>query len=165
MTAGSSVFKAMLGPHFKEGKDLAASQGRGPYSLQLPDDDPAVMRILCLVMHLENEKIPVKMTPEQITEIAELSDKYDCLKALRLAAGLWFEGHIKAMDPERDAKLLSAAYILKHPGLIQAWAIELVMHGTCSAKALASVHTRLPTGTICKFAQGACLSRQTQTDS
>lgn len=157
MAAGSSVFKAILGPHFKEGRELAASQGHDPYNLQL-HDDPAVMRILCLVIHLENDKLPVKMAPEQITKIAELSDKYDCSRALRFAASVWFDGHIKATYPARDVILLSAAYVLKHRGLIQAWAIELVMHGIYNAEALAPYHVRLPTETICKPPNNTCPS-------
>ena len=106
---------------------------------------------LCLVLHHRNEKIPTKMTADEIIAITQLADKCDCSRALRLAAGFWFDGHIKTTYPNADAKLLSTAYKLKHPKLIQAWGVELVLHATYSVDTLVPYDRSLPSTLLGKF--------------
>lgn len=73
LTLASRVFKAMLQPHFQEGRRL---QEVGFLELVLPDDNPYMFRILLDIIHGRSQKVPQAITSEALLEITILVDKY-----------------------------------------------------------------------------------------
>ncbi|USW55710.1 Putative SKP1/BTB/POZ domain superfamily protein [Septoria linicola] len=86
LSLASPVFKTMLGPNFKEDKQLS---GCGTLHLPLPDDDGAQMAIICNTIHLRHNKVPRRLTLTQLSEVAILVNKYDCAMALGPMAEHW----------------------------------------------------------------------------
>ena len=81
----SPVFKAMLGPHFKEGKVRRSSDA--PKEIALPEDDPIAMKHLCHLLHgqhTDSYDHGDNGFPERLLALAMLTDKYDCGDAIML---------------------------------------------------------------------------------
>jgi hypothetical protein len=58
MANASSVFRNMLKPdRFIEGHKLTKNQ---PFSVTLAEDDPSAMEILCDILHLRTDRVPLK---------------------------------------------------------------------------------------------------------
>lgn len=84
----SSVFKAMLGPHFKEGNELATSSS---VEIPLPDDDPYSMEAICYALHMLYDDAPSKLDALDLISVADHCDKYDIRVATRPAMNMWLE--------------------------------------------------------------------------
>lgn len=91
MANASPVFRAMLQPErFVEGQKLMEQK---PFTILLPDDEPLAMTILCDILHLRADKIPLKtMTSDLLAAFATLVDKYDCAIAIHPWPMLWLAG-------------------------------------------------------------------------
>ncbi|KAI5356901.1 putative BTB/POZ domain-containing protein [Septoria linicola] len=87
LSLGSPVFKAMLGPHFKEGQILKTGS---QLDLPLPDDDPEIMLLICEVMHMKRVTMN-QPNPERLLRLAVVVDKYDCRVALAYFICTWFQ--------------------------------------------------------------------------
>lgn len=116
LSSTSPVFKALLGPHFREGQQARSSQD--PVAIELPEDPAVGMRMLCRL--LECFEFPPRKSAPFSTEILEFvicADKYDCLKAVRWQAkGMLSErlciiqsNHIIDWDA-----MLASAYLMQH---------------------------------------------------
>lgn len=86
LSQASPVFKAMFGPHFREGHALATDSN---IEIPLPDDSPRAMELMCLVIHLRNDKVPRIVDAVLYLEIPRLCDKYDTVVAMRPTVQLW----------------------------------------------------------------------------
>lgn len=75
----SSTFRAMLGPHFKEGKSLGEY---GSVEIELPEDDPQTMTTMCKVMHHNPDIMHEPTTALDLANLAHIADKYDTVRAL-----------------------------------------------------------------------------------
>lgn len=113
MSHGSPVFKSMFSLRFKEGHELAASSF---IEVPLPDDAGYVMHILCLILHHRNDGVPdaKDLSPSQILDIAEASDKYDCTAALKFTAWCWLETAKAKLSVGERGDLLTAAYYFRN---------------------------------------------------
>ncbi|KAI7476227.1 hypothetical protein KC351_g9588 [Hortaea werneckii] len=83
----SPVFKAMLGPRFREGNQPRSSAQ--PNEIPLPEDDGIAMKHLCLLIHGrtgDSYSHGDRTFPTQIRALAILADKYDCVEAIALQA-------------------------------------------------------------------------------
>ncbi|KAK4542583.1 hypothetical protein LTR36_006631 [Oleoguttula mirabilis] len=111
LSIGSSVFKAMLSPNFKEGLELAFSSA--PIEIPLPDDDATAMEVLCNVLHHRNDTVPVaaSLTASRLLQIAQASDKYDCAVALQPTARCWLAELGRMTRTEERRTLITAAYV------------------------------------------------------
>jgi hypothetical protein len=89
----SPVFKALLGPHFKEGKLLAASSS---VEVPLPDDNPIAMEIISLVLH--HRDVPSELDAGSLLSVVKHCDKYDVFVATRPAINLWIDTCLEATD-------------------------------------------------------------------
>ena len=56
----SPVLKTMLGPKYAEGQALLSITSSLP-QVELPDDDPDGMRLLCAALHSRNDLLPTKI--------------------------------------------------------------------------------------------------------
>ena len=110
LSNGSSVFKAMLKPRFREGHELATATSA--VEIPLPDDDACAMIIICQVMHLRNDLVHKagKMSAAMVLRVAELSDKYDCTVALEPTVRLRLETCLDIFSTAELQDLLTTAH-------------------------------------------------------
>lgn len=87
----SPVFRAMLGPNsnFKEACELRKSKSAEPHVISLDDDYPQALAVVLHVLHLRNDKVPQKITFDNLYELAVICDKYDCAVAMSLWISIW----------------------------------------------------------------------------
>ncbi|QDS73123.1 hypothetical protein FKW77_001405 [Venturia effusa] len=73
----------------------------GPYAeatkteIALPDDDPKSLHILLLIAHLAFQKLPSKLTLEELTTLAFMCDKYDTVALVRPFLPMWTSPWLK----------------------------------------------------------------------
>jgi hypothetical protein len=82
----STVFNAMFGPHFKEGQDFHESS---PKEIFLPEDDADALIVICKILHLRNDSIPISPTPSEVLQMAITADKFDCVMRLDVHIDKW----------------------------------------------------------------------------
>ncbi|EME76882.1 uncharacterized protein MYCFIDRAFT_83981 [Pseudocercospora fijiensis CIRAD86] len=95
----SSVFRAMLGKDWAEGKALIGANAGTPFCLELPDDDPEAMKLLCLVLH-NRDYLSALPSPSAFLKYAEVVDKYNCAMAATLFSNVCLQ-HFQNMGPAR----------------------------------------------------------------
>ncbi|MCJ1473757.1 hypothetical protein MMC13_002408 [Lambiella insularis] len=95
----SPVFEKLLGPNFVEGKQVSPiSPGR----IFLPEDNAFAMTTLCQVIHHCLPETEDVVEIELLEQVALLTDKYDCLSAMKL----WSRHHLTMDDGMRRDKLV-----------------------------------------------------------
>ncbi|KAF7188747.1 hypothetical protein HII31_00776 [Pseudocercospora fuligena] len=119
----SPVFKALLGPHFRDGQAKRTAQD--PATICLPDDQPVLMGRLCELAHLSDVPAGIiggdSTTSENLLGFAVMVDKYDMAGRLRLQCQAmllnWLrtDARPSAQDLPSTAlgNIIAAAYILK----------------------------------------------------
>lgn len=135
LSLASRVFDAMLQPKFNEGQVLAEHR---TVEVPLPDDDPAAMLALCRVLHYRTSDLG-NLTCDTLLDIAVLSDKYDCARALHTILEHWLEQRsLHASHAERQ-QLLAAAYLVRNSAQFRRRAVDLVMYSTEAVDSASSV--------------------------
>jgi hypothetical protein len=109
LKAASKPFSAMFGPDWKEGRNLLGRDG--PVELHLPEDNVTAMKVVCAIIHHQNKMVPQTLAASDVLGIAITADKYDCVDALKFAAGSWLQPRGSKAD---DLMLLAAAAYLFH---------------------------------------------------
>lgn len=87
LSAASKPLRAMFKPEWESANGLKLPGE--PYSVLLPEDDPAVMQVICAVIHLQNHMVPKDLPVPLIFSVAVTADKYDCIRALKFASNSW----------------------------------------------------------------------------
>ena len=114
LSLASSFFARMLRSQFKEG--LSNYQGLETPSVALPEDDEALVTLLCQIIHFRCDLWPQKASSVDLYGMAKLCDKYDCVSALRPWALSHMETPSKNMYEVNYAKeLLVISYIFDMP--------------------------------------------------
>ncbi|RMY74134.1 hypothetical protein D0863_03429 [Hortaea werneckii] len=129
----SPVFKAMLGPHFREGNQPRSSDQ--PIEISLPEDDGIAMKHLCLLLHGrtgDSYSHGNRTFPTQLHALAVLADKYDCVEAISLPAEamlsrFWIHRTTTPLSMEQTACLATAAASLRLGSLFHAFTKSLVL--------------------------------------
>ncbi|KAF5702947.1 hypothetical protein FGLOB1_9320 [Fusarium globosum] len=110
LMAASKPFSVMFGPNWKEGHDM---HGRGsPFDLSLPDDNANALKIICSIIHYQNEEIPRTLTASDVFAVAVAADKYDCVNALKFASETWLR--ISSDEAGNLMLLTAAAYLFQN---------------------------------------------------
>jgi hypothetical protein len=110
LKAASKPFFAMFGPDWKEGHNMLDQDG--PVELQLPEDNADALKLICAIIHHQNNKVPQTLTAGDVLGVAVTADKYDCVDALKFASGNWLRpGKNEASDLMR---LAAAAYLFQN---------------------------------------------------
>lgn len=114
LSNASSVFRALLGPHFAEGQQPRSAQN--PKEVSLKEDDAVAMVWLCKLLHHQQEEEQSTDHPNAAAGLYGLAisaDKYDCLRAIRLAGAALLEqftrSSVFALLPLESALYLVAA--------------------------------------------------------
>ncbi|QDS75765.1 hypothetical protein FKW77_008691 [Venturia effusa] len=115
----SKPFEAMLSKNFKEGRELAAANGKG-YELELPDDDPATCIILFNILHyrpdLKSKEAEKKRRDLDILRtLLLLADKYDCVASIEPVISRWVNAVVNTRG-YRDDALLIISYLMDDAG-------------------------------------------------
>lgn len=84
----SRYFSNLFGPNFAEGQNLSSSD---PKEVLMPDDDAHTMGMICNIIHLSNDAVPLIPAPEEVFEVAVAADKFDCASAVKLASISWLK--------------------------------------------------------------------------
>ncbi|KAF2487558.1 hypothetical protein BDY17DRAFT_306929 [Neohortaea acidophila] len=82
----SPVFRAMLGPHFREGSQ--SRNAANPLEVHLPEDEPDATLIMChLIYHKKGKEVfsDCTLLPEKLYRLLKVIDKYQCLESLWLS--------------------------------------------------------------------------------
>jgi hypothetical protein len=108
LSAVSKPFFAMFAPRWKKG-DAVFSQSE-PSEIFLPEDNATSMRLICAIIHHQNQDVPNNLSAHNILGVAVAADKYDCVCALRFASEDWFRGCNK--EAGDLVVLAAAAYLL-----------------------------------------------------
>ncbi|KAL2257624.1 hypothetical protein VTK26DRAFT_9384 [Humicola hyalothermophila] len=86
LRTASTVFAAMLGPHFAEGQGLSSES---PKEVRLPEDDPAVMKVIFNALHFRFEDVADPLDPDLVLRAVIAADKYDVTGALQMCFRVW----------------------------------------------------------------------------
>ena len=102
MMRASSVFAAMLGPNFKEGRALAEASA-APVEIPLPEDDPEPFGWICRALHCQASTRLWKPVTARLLSVWKLIDKYDMKDGMQLSLGFWIRELLNGGEPrERD---------------------------------------------------------------
>lgn len=153
MSSGSPVFKSMLAPRFKEGRELADSL---TVEIPLPDDDSKAMQSLCHILHKRYDvydAVPDEPTLEEIVCLASTADKYGCAEAVNRFADRWIWCVVHgAGEPTAShaihgdgihGQLMTAACLLRDENSLQTLAIDLVMKSKIPVTQISKSSSRL----------------------
>ncbi|KAF2790127.1 hypothetical protein K505DRAFT_365000 [Melanomma pulvis-pyrius CBS 109.77] len=108
----SPVFEDMFNARFKEGQSLSSA---APREIELPDDDPLCMTILCKIIHLQIDDIPRQLDVINLANFAVLCDKYACINAVRPWSRIWVLELLPATHIPGYDKLLMISYVMDLP--------------------------------------------------
>ncbi|OMP82682.1 hypothetical protein BK809_0006992 [Diplodia seriata] len=128
MKLSSPVFRAMLGPHFREGQNLSQATTEEPTVIPLPDDDFASMKTICETLHYKGT-----VPPANWITFARLVDKYDTKDAMQFTIEAWLAEELCKKGPsdklwyqEHPEELLLAAHLLDNPRAFRTASLALM---------------------------------------
>ncbi|KAL1390801.1 hypothetical protein HDK64DRAFT_251464 [Phyllosticta capitalensis] len=108
----SEIFRAMLGPHFNEGKNLTCEI---PKEIPLPDDHPEAMHLLCSMLHHVNDPDDTP-APYLLKELAIVVDKYFCVTYTQDTTNKWLDTTLDQSENwtfKQLVGLLRTSYLLR----------------------------------------------------
>lgn len=104
LRAASKPFHAIFGSELREGHQM--SNQIDPIEIMLPEDDATALKIICSVIHHQNDEIPEELPARVILAVAIAANKYGCIRALHFASKSWLRPD---QVPIEDSVLLAAA--------------------------------------------------------
>ena len=159
MQRASPVFRAMFGPHWKEGQIIASGL---PLEVVLDEDDAEAFDLICLDLHLRSfwHELPIPMAwlPNKVStrlmkNMALIIDKYALGEAMRLACRHWFNRNFNGGRKFLLARTI-LAYHCKDMFEFNAQTSHLIAHGSgpystiCDAYQAAHL---VPRNLACRF--------------
>ena len=89
LSRASTVFKRMLYGQFKE--SASTSRAEGQWTVHLPEDDPATMKLALAILHALFDRVPGTLDLNQLYELLILLDKWDMMLIVKPWAKIWFK--------------------------------------------------------------------------
>lgn len=83
----SKVFETMLQPKWFD-RSKVGGAAELPV-LELPEDNPMIVEVLCMMIHFRGNEISTPKSLEMIVALVMLMEKYDCLNVGKLSIQLW----------------------------------------------------------------------------
>ncbi|PVH69810.1 hypothetical protein DL98DRAFT_564318 [Cadophora sp. DSE1049] len=124
LKAASKLFSAMFGPDWKEGQNMLDRDM--PVELLLPEDNADALKVICAVIHHQNNKVPQTFDVGDVLGVAVTADKYDCVDALKFASANWLRPGKKEAG---DLMLLTAAaYLFQNAQAFKEITRELILN-------------------------------------
>jgi hypothetical protein len=91
LSRASPVFKSMLYGGFQE--SMGALSTARNWIVQLPEDNPAPMKILLYIIHSQYEGVPTRVGLNELYSILICCEKYQMIRIIRPWVKSWFEPH------------------------------------------------------------------------
>jgi len=135
----STYFRALFGAGFSEGNTPGSE-------VELDEDEPDAIVSLMKILHMQYTG-PMPMTALELVSLAVVTDKYDCVKAVRLSLDALFPAATARLLPVTDmVKLAVAAYLLDYPTLFTKTTFNLTVSysASCSKLAELDIAQRIP---------------------
>ncbi|KAK3492188.1 uncharacterized protein B0T23DRAFT_441661 [Neurospora hispaniola] len=105
----STVFRTMLSPPWVESQGISAEN---PKEIQLPEDEPKAMEVVCLALHFRNNLMNPHWLEEQggqrMLHVAILIDKYDLKAPMKLITDIWFRQSMGCITEESIYRMAAA---------------------------------------------------------
>ncbi|CAH0019546.1 unnamed protein product [Clonostachys rhizophaga] len=136
LTNASTVFNVMLGPHFKEGHQLAQT---GLTEIELPEDNAEAVEIVFNIIHGRNDRVSDTLDPDKLLQVAIITDKYDCLVPLAFAMKLWLKS-VSAADPVQMWALAMVGVILRREETFAEAASALILNSSETYLSLTNIN-------------------------
>ena len=98
LSLASPVFAAMLSPRFAEGRSLEDKKGlfNSTTTIDLPDDDPTAMSLLCKILHYKEDAAQQAFHPlDNLMKLAVICDKYNMSKTLSPWCHVWVDPYYR----------------------------------------------------------------------
>jgi hypothetical protein len=154
LAVASPVFHVMFSPHLLEGETSPKgmdidfehpplpfrshltkdSNSIFPAIIPLPDDEPTTMTILCQVLHYQempSHELFVVENISKLRNLALISDKYNCIKAVSFATNAWIQA-LEPLEPKATQdelfNLVEVAHILDHEVLFERATKRILMN-------------------------------------
>lgn len=108
------VFKALY-TSAKQVNRLENNSDANEAVITLLDDDGDAMYVLVNILHLRNDKLPARLTPTALSQLASLAHKYQCVVAAGRATVQWFDYLYASTAPFNTWEIVEAAYLLDEP--------------------------------------------------
>lgn len=89
LALASTYFKTMFGSQFSEGRALRHTTD--PLPLRISDDDPQALTVVLHTIHFSKQREYWELDVDKQLEVAVLSDKYDCIRALYSDSLRWLQ--------------------------------------------------------------------------
>ncbi|PIA97626.1 hypothetical protein CB0940_06615 [Cercospora beticola] len=124
LTTLSPAFRAMLGSEWLRGQSLLFISAAIPGRLNLPDDEAEAMKLLFLVLHNQNDRLPFLPTPKNFLDLAKAAQKYECIPATRTALTLCCT---RVPRTGTEYEHLAATYILDEPLRFELFSRNIVL--------------------------------------
>lgn len=125
LALASSYFDTMFRSEFSEG--CAMRNSAVPLSIKLSDDDPEALAVLLHTIHFSRKRRYLELQLDTQFNIAVLSDKYDCVRALYSDSQRWLMSASAAKHCISSLwKLTAVAYLMYHPVLFAKQTSQLV---------------------------------------
>lgn len=112
----SAYFEKMFTPQWWEGQELSSN---GSIELKIPDTDPDAFLIILNIIHLRRRKIPSSVSLEMLTELAVLTDYFQCHEALEPYPSIW-KDNIKKEPAKYDdglVKWICISWVFYYPDI------------------------------------------------
>ena len=142
LSSASPVFKALFGPHFREGQQPRTASD--PVEIALPDDDSSAMTNICQLLHFRSASL-VDLTAggtfeSWVLSFAITADKYALREAVYGHAGLllftWLDQHKNCKDVVALGNIIAASYLLGHARTFQLATEQLIQQSNDDLSAL-----------------------------
>ena len=133
LSISSPVFHAMLGAEcrFKESTDKEFERD-GTRTVSFEDDDFQTMAMIARIMHLQSDKVPDKLTFQQLYQVAILCDKYDLKRCLGYWPKSWSTPYLDPYGTEGYEGWLFMSIVFGYDGLFKEVTRHLILNSKVS---------------------------------
>lgn len=140
LTNAAKVFQAMLGPHFKEGHQLAQP---GLTEIELPEDDTEAIETVFNIIHGRNNKVSDTLNLDELLQVAIIIDKYECHIPLTFALKLWLSS-VSTTDPVQMCTLAMVGVVLRNQATFADATSALILNHYESYLSLVNMQGNIP---------------------
>ena len=133
LSISSPVFRAMFGAEcrFKESTDKEFERD-GIQAVSFEDDDFQAMAMIARIMHLQSDKVPDKLTFQQLYQVAILCDKYDLKRCLGYWPKMWATPYWNSYGIEGYEGWLFMSTVFGYEGLFKEVTRHLILNSKVS---------------------------------